>query len=185
METAAFLRMLAHAESLSGAEAWGDAARCWEQVVAVNPVEGRFWTRLAEARYCARDYHGAVAASEEALALGDGYPAEAAYRIACCQAQLGESEPALDSFERALALGFRHLDRAAGDDAFSSLRDNARFRDLVGLIEQPAFSATKVGATTCASWRARSSAAPMTRFVMRRSINSTRPLLNSIELFPT
>ncbi len=134
-ESTAFLRTLARAESHSAAEAWDDAARWWARVVAVNPVEGRFWSKLAEARYRARDYRGAIEAYAEALALRAGYPAEAAYGIARCHALLGERDAAYANLERALNLGYRSLASAASDDDFGSLREEARFRDLVGLIE--------------------------------------------------
>lgn len=139
-ESAAFLRSLARAEALSAAEEWDEAARWWERVVAANPVEGRFWSKLAEARYRAKDFRGAIAAAAEALALRDGYPAETAYRMACCHALLGERDEAYASLERALDLGYRSLAHAAGDDDLVSLREEARFRDLLGLIDREAFS---------------------------------------------
>jgi tetratricopeptide (TPR) repeat protein len=135
-----FLRTLNRAEAASAAEEWEDAARWWQRVVASNPVEGRFWSKLAEARYRAKDYRGAISAAQEALALRDGFPSETVYRIACCQALLGGRELALASLEQALALGYRSLDHAASDDDLSSLRDDQRFRELVGLIDRDAFS---------------------------------------------
>jgi tetratricopeptide (TPR) repeat protein len=135
-----FLRALTRAESKSAAEEWEAAARLWQRVVAANPVEGRFWTRLAEARHHAQDYRGAVAAYEQALDLRDGYPAETIYRMACCHALLGERDEALANLERALELGYRHLDHARTDDDLASLRDDARFRALVGLVETSGLS---------------------------------------------
>jgi tetratricopeptide (TPR) repeat protein len=131
---------LARAETLSSEEAWEDAAQLWQQVVDVNPVECRFWGKLGEAHYRAKAYREAIAAYEKALALRDGFPAETAYRLACCHALLGEREDALASLEQALALRFRHIDRAAKDEDLSALRDDPRFRELVGLIDASEFS---------------------------------------------
>lgn len=133
--TVGFVRTLARAEARSGNEEWEEAARLWTLVVAANPVEGRFWGKLAEARQRCEDFAGAIAASEQALALRDGFPAETLYRIACCQARLGEREQALASFERALVLGYRRLEQAADEEDLAPLREDARFRELVGLVD--------------------------------------------------
>jgi tetratricopeptide (TPR) repeat protein len=130
-----FLRTLIEAEARTAAAAWAESAPLWEQVVAANPVKGRFWTALADARYQLGEYAAAIAAFERALMLGDGFPAETAYRIACCHAQLGASDEALAWLDRALATGYRDLERARTDRAFAALREQPRYRELVALIE--------------------------------------------------
>lgn len=140
MNTTRFLRTVARAEATTAAESWADAADLWADVVAINPVEGRFWTRLANARYHGGDFRGAIDAAERALELGDGFPAESVYRIACCLARLGEREPALVHRQRAFATGYRDLTRAQTDDDLASLRDDDRYRSLVGLIDSEALS---------------------------------------------
>lgn len=135
LSPADFLHTLARAEANTAAASWPEATALWAEVVAANPVEGRFWSALATARYETEDYAGAMSAFERALALGDGYPAEAVYHIARCYAAGGQGEAALDQLERALAMGYRDLDRARTDRAFAGLRDSARYRDVVGLID--------------------------------------------------
>ena len=80
-------------------------------------------------------YRGAIAAYEHAFALRDGFPAETAYRIACCYARLQERTPPEDWLERALELGYRDLAHARSDDDLAFLREDARFRELLGLVE--------------------------------------------------
>lgn len=130
-----FVRTLTRAEAASAAEAWGDAAAYWAEVVAANPVEGRFWRCLADARYHARHTLEAIVAYERALDLRASFPAETAYRIAACHALLEQRDQALDWLERALDLGFRHLDHARTDEDLACLRDAQRFKDLVGLAD--------------------------------------------------
>jgi len=134
-QTSSFLRLLSRAETATADQGWALAADLWNEVVSINPVEGYFWTRLAEARYENKTYDDAIAASEKALELCDWFPAEAAYRIACCQAQIGDREAAITAFQRALDLGFRSLERARTDDALAALRDDPRFRDQTGMID--------------------------------------------------
>jgi len=133
-DTGDFLRALARAEGATAREAWDEAAALWAAVVAANPVEGRFWTRLGEARHHAKDYRRAIAAFARALDLRDDFPAETAYRIACCHALLDAREQALAWLERAWGMGYRHVEHARTDDDLASVREDARFRELTGML---------------------------------------------------
>lgn len=133
-----FLLTLTRAEDATNAEAWDDAAAFWDRIVADNPVDGRNWARLGEARYHTGDLSGAIDAYRHAFDLRYGYdprhgfPADIAVQIARCHARLGNSGEAIDWLERAWALGYRHVDRAREDDDLASLRDHPRYRELVG-----------------------------------------------------
>ncbi|HKG24308.1 MAG TPA: tetratricopeptide repeat protein [Thermomicrobiales bacterium] len=130
-----FLRTLALAEARSAEEAWREAAPLWEQVVAANPVEGRFWSRLGEARFNAKDERAAIDAYERVLDLRDGFPAETAYRIGLCYARLNEGDRAIEWLERAVAMGYRHLEKARDDPDLAPLRNDRRFRELFGMVK--------------------------------------------------
>jgi tetratricopeptide (TPR) repeat protein len=130
-----FFRTLALAEARSAEEAWREAAPLWEQVVAVNPVEGRFWSRLGEARFNAQDESAAIDAFLRALDLRDGFPAETAYQIACCYVRLDEKDRAIGWLERAVDMGYRHVEKARDDPDLANLRDDQRFRELFGIVE--------------------------------------------------
>jgi tetratricopeptide repeat protein len=129
------LRTLARARASSDREDWEQAVRLWAEVVAANPVDGSHWFHLAQARRHRQDLDGAIAAYEKALELRHGYPAETAYMIAGCHAQLGQSEAALDRLDQALRLGLRDVAPARTEEDFAALRDNPRFRELVGLVD--------------------------------------------------
>jgi tetratricopeptide (TPR) repeat protein len=127
-----FLRTLTRAEDATAAEDWDDAAALWARVVEATPVEGRFWSRLGDARHRLGDHAGAIDAFYHAFDLRHGFPAETAAEIAGCHAVLGHTDEALDWLERAWDLGYRHVDRAREDDDLAALRDHPRFRELVG-----------------------------------------------------
>ena len=132
---ATFAQTLALARAKTNAKEWKEAAALWERVTEMNPVEARFWSQLGLARYSAQDYARAIQAYEKALELRAGYPADNAYNIACCYALMGDKEQAQRWLERAFAMGFRNLRLAQTDDDLKSLRDDARYRQLVGLAD--------------------------------------------------
>ena len=148
-DPAAFLDLLARAELRSAAGDWAEAAELWARVTEANPVHGDYWARLAEARFAERDFAAAALAYAKVLELGvrpgyqvryqadapDFLPGEVAYLIACCQAELGHREDAIDALAAALGRGFRDLDRAQADDCWQAWRDDERLRDLLGIVE--------------------------------------------------
>ena len=129
------LRTLARARASTDREDWEHATELWGEVVAANPVDGSHWFELAQARSRRKDPDGAIAAYEKALELRHAYPAETAYRIAACHAQLGQSDAAFDRLDQALRLGLRDVAAARASEEFADLRDNPRFRELVGLFD--------------------------------------------------
>jgi tetratricopeptide (TPR) repeat protein len=146
-ESALFLQTLAEAQALTAAGEWSEAVRHWERVVVANPVEGRFWTHLAEAHDHTNAYRSAAAAYERAFALRDGYPAETAYHLARCYARLDELTAARDWLTWALDLGLRNLVQVQTDDALARLREDEEIRERIGLLDTD-------GLSRDAGWRA-------------------------------
>jgi hypothetical protein len=147
VDTVAYVRLLARARTASQSGSWQDAVVLWEAVIASNPVDGRFWQYLAEAYYRSGAYTRAIETFERVIELGAGYPAEATYQIACCHALLGDREQALTTLDVAFARGYRHTEHAQNDPDLAALRDDARYRAIVGLIDTDTLSRD-------AGWRA-------------------------------
>jgi tetratricopeptide (TPR) repeat protein len=146
-----FMGMLARAQARTGDKDWTAAADLWARVTAANPVNGDYWARLGEARFCAQDYPGAREAYEKALRLGLRYveqpddtpplmPGEIAYRIACCEAAAGDREPAVAALRAALNRGMRDLARVRSDELWKELRADQRIRDMAGIIDADSMS---------------------------------------------
>jgi tetratricopeptide (TPR) repeat protein len=127
----AFVTLVDQAEAKSAAKDWQAAAGLWEKVVAANPVEGRFWSRLGNARLAGKDYRGAIPALEKAVELGSGFPENNAYNIACAYALLGDKDRAFDWLRRSLAARYLDLQSLATDPDLTSLRGDPRFATLV------------------------------------------------------
>ena len=136
-----FLETLRQAQKASQAKHWPEAVALWEKVTKDNPVSGDFWRALAQARYEAQDYRGAITAYEQTMSLGvNGLRANIAYEIARCHARLGESDAAMEWFEKAMKLGYRDLQNAQNDPDLKSLRDNAKFRELTAMVDPKSMS---------------------------------------------
>jgi tetratricopeptide (TPR) repeat protein len=86
---------------------------------------GEFWPL-----YEAKDYEGALAVVEQGLAEFPGN-ALAHYNVACMKNLLGHPDAALENLRIAVEAWPDYREHARGDDDFTSLRDDARFQELV------------------------------------------------------
>jgi hypothetical protein len=144
-----YVRTLAEAEAKTGSASWPAAAVLWTQVVKFNPVVGRHWVRLAEARFELGDYGGALAAYEAAQEAGVWlhrdedevvFPAELAYRMATCHVRHGDHECAVRELRRALRLGLRDLGRPKTDEHWEPLLGDEAVREMLGIIDTTALT---------------------------------------------
>lgn len=147
--TAEFLGTVARAELLSGDGDWGAAAELWSRITDMNPVNGEYWARLADARFENKRFEAAISAYAKVLELGtratfrqrfaaqapELIPGEVAYRIACCYASLGDHETAIAALAAAIDKGFRDLDRAQSGECWQPLLGDDRVRDLLGILD--------------------------------------------------
>jgi tetratricopeptide (TPR) repeat protein len=145
-KTEIYFETLAQAESKMNAKQWSEAAALWEQIVKLNPVLGANWNQLGTAYYNAKNHARAVAAYEKALELGFN-SANTAYNIACNYALSGEKELALKWLEKAFELKFINLGHAQTDTDLEAIRNEPRYRNIVGLIDTSKMSRDEVWQT--------------------------------------
>ena len=131
-----FVNLVKDAQTKSDAKDWKAAAELWNQVVQNNPVEVKFWQKLGEAQFNAKNYREAIPAFQKASELVVWSPQirPFEYEIARCYALLGDTEQALLSLEKSFQLGFRYFAEAREDSAFVSLRNDARFQRLTNSL---------------------------------------------------
>lgn len=77
------------------------------------------------------DFAGAAAKLREVLEEHPGLPL-AFYNLACCESRLGEKDEALEHLAAAIDAEPGFVGLARDDDDFAPLREDARFRELVG-----------------------------------------------------
>jgi hypothetical protein len=139
LDSTEFRRTVARAKARSKRQQWTEAAPLWDQVVAANPVKGDYWDWLAEARFELGDYEAALRAYEKVRELGVWseritiFPGVAEFKIACCHAELGDTDQALEAVGAALEDRFRDLDMLRDDEHLASIREDPRFVELLGI----------------------------------------------------
>ncbi len=130
--------------------------RCGPGWYDLNPVVGRHWVRLAEARFELGDFDGALAAYDTAQEVGVWlhrdeieaiFPAEIAYRMSTCHVRLGDHESAVRELRRALRLGLRDLGHPQGDEHWEPLLGDEAVQEMLGIIDT-------AGLTRDQGWRA-------------------------------
>jgi hypothetical protein len=110
---------------------WAKAVAAYQLIVAANPHEGQHWYNLGFALHSLKRHDEAIKAWEKASELGF-QPAAAVYNIACAHAMMGHKDQGIDWLQKALAAGFDQDELLATDTDLDSLRDDARFKKLVG-----------------------------------------------------
>ena len=110
---------------------WAKAAAAYEQVVRSNPEDGQHWHNYGFVLHSLKRYDEAIHAAAKAVELGY-QPASALYNIACAHALLGHKDEALQWLEKALNAGFRQDETLRGDTDLDALRDDTRFKKIVG-----------------------------------------------------
>jgi hypothetical protein len=156
-----YVRALAGAEAKTGSASWPDAAALWARVVELNPVVGRHWVKLAEARYEVGDFDGALAGYAAAQRVGVWqhrdeieavFPAEIAYRMATCHVRLGDHESAVRELRRAVCLGLRDLSRPQSDEHWAPLLGGEAVREMLGIIDTAALTRDEGWRADLAFW---------------------------------
>jgi tetratricopeptide (TPR) repeat protein len=99
-----------------------------DRELPISPFE--FWF-VAEAPYNEGDYDRAIEIVTQGL---EHWPEHATmlYQLSCYQALAGRSEEAIGYFERAVARSPDLADWARGDSDLDSIREDPRFKQLVG-----------------------------------------------------
>ena len=91
----------------------------WELWATLNPL------------YEAGEYTEVADRGAALVEANPGYPA-VVYNLACCESLAGRTADALTHLEQAIALSDRSREWARGDSDFDAIRDEPRFRELVG-----------------------------------------------------
>lgn len=124
------------AESLYGSRKWADAAQAFAAVTKSEPANGRAWMRLGGALHWLGKYGEAVGALEKAAGILRG--PVVMYNLACAHARAGNKDKAFEWLNKSAATGFVKTTSLNADEDLASLRDDARFAELLKTADKAA-----------------------------------------------
>ena len=113
---------------------WARSVPLYEALVERFPLDEGTWRRLAVGHYSLRNYPEAIAALEEALALGTRAPARSRRDLAACYALVGDGEAAFAALEASLGARLEDRGGLARADALRGLRGDGRWTEATGAL---------------------------------------------------
>lgn len=121
------------ADFLYNADRYAEAALALAELTSAYPDDPSAWFGLARARDRMGERRGAIDAYRVTFGIGYQYGGWIPYRVAQLYGEVGGADSAFVWLGRALDARWDDRPGIASDEAFTALRDDARFRDIVGL----------------------------------------------------
>ncbi len=122
-------------ESNYSTERWAQAIDDYQGFVGDNPSNGRGWFNLGWALHHSERFDEAIGAFEKAVSL-DFRTGTSTYNIACGHAKLNHTDAAIEALEVAVEPGRIGYGQLEHDDDLDSLRDDARFQEILDELQQ-------------------------------------------------
>lgn len=117
--------LLARADSLYAAQAWGPAAEAYAPLAGDAPTDGRLWYRYGSSLHQTGKLEEAIKAYEKAEAIGANPFVR--YNLACAMASRGRNDEALAWLEKAASAGFNQLAMMEADPELAPVRADKRY----------------------------------------------------------
>lgn len=124
------------ANKLWQAQKWEESAKAYETLTKAEPNSGQAWFRLGSSLMSLNKYDASLAPLEKAAELIPG--AMAYYTVGTVYAKLNNKDKAFEFLTRAAGAGFAQRNRLNNDPLLASLRDDARFKDVVEGVDRNA-----------------------------------------------
>ncbi len=127
--SAAVLRK--QAQTLVDEGKWTDAAAVFEAIVEIDGNDAKSWHMLGYTLHAAGDLDQALEAHKKAAKFEE-VAQVATYNIACVYALQGDKDQAFAYLGKALDAGWDGIDHMATDPDMDNLRDDPRYKKIVG-----------------------------------------------------
>jgi tetratricopeptide (TPR) repeat protein len=120
---------------------WANAVKAYEAITRLEPQNAAAWSRLGAALHFMSKYERAAEAYKRSNEISAN--ATTMYNLACAYARLNDKGRALEWLDKAVQAGFSQPQTLSTDEDLASLRNEAKFKELV--------SRAQANATPCAS----------------------------------
>ena len=122
------------ADALYKAQKWTEAAKAYEAITKAEPDNGRAWYRLGYSLHQTSNYQEATVAYERAVEkLQPPAKALAMYNAGASYTKLNNKDKAFEWLTKAVNAGFSQIAKLTKDPDLASLREDARFKELLDL----------------------------------------------------
>lgn len=113
---------------------WAESSELYEQLVERKPGDGTLWFRLGICRLRLKQYEKAIDAfsTAERLRFARG---SCLYNLTIAYAQVGKTDDAIDSLQRALTHGFDGLYLLKTEPLLAPIRSDTRFQQIVAKLD--------------------------------------------------
>jgi len=118
-------------KALSALGRTAEAIISYEKAIAINPNYHQAWGNRGNALYDLGRNEDAIASYDQAIAIKSDYY-QAWYNKACCYALWSRVETAIENLQQAIELNPKYREKAKTDADFDGIRQDERFRALVG-----------------------------------------------------
>ena len=118
---------------------WPGAQAAAQRVVDADAKDGEAWFHLGYALHALKKYDEALSAHKQAADLcGPRLKPVAIYNVSCVYAIQKKPDDAFAALDRAVAAGFAGIQALKTDEDLVSLRQDARFEEIVAAVEKAA-----------------------------------------------
>jgi tetratricopeptide (TPR) repeat protein len=110
---------------------YGEAIKSYEKAIELKPDYAAAWNNKGSALGDLGRYEEAIACLDKAIEIEPNYAA-AWYNRACYKVRNGDTENALADLKNAVEIDKANMELAKQEKDFESIRNDERFKDLVG-----------------------------------------------------
>ncbi len=125
------------AAALLQAKKYAEAERAYQAIVNADPQNGEAWHRLGVALGGQMKFEAAATAYRKSIEI-QSYP-PSMYNLACTYARLQNRDAAFEWLEKSLTASVAFFDFVLTDPDLETLRTDARFKQIIALIEKRRF----------------------------------------------
>jgi tetratricopeptide (TPR) repeat protein len=122
------------ANQLFSSKAWVEAEKAYEAIVKEEPGNARAWFQLGVTRLSLEHFEPAIEALQKNIAITNN--PTAMYNVACAYARLNQRDKAIEWLNKAVTNKLSPFTNIAADSDLASLRDDARFKELVTTLDK-------------------------------------------------